>query len=239
MKNSDRVPAFPETPHLPWKPNFQADDIIASEADAAMIFESKYDISVEEKVDGSNLGICLYDDHPIMRNRNKFLSKGDNRPSMTAKQFSSVWNWFYQNIKMFEALNESGHLTVYGDWLVAQHGIYYNTLPSWFVVYDLYDWEEHCFVNPELARPIMESAGFTLTPKLNDSNSLTLEQLEEWREQPSVLSNEGELREGVYIKVSDKNKVIRRFKMVRPGYRANALWSPKKINKNKLRLSST
>src|SRR4051812_32462722 len=106
MRESDILPDFPRTQHLPHKANTGKGDTVASEKESRIIFTSDL-VAVEEKIDGANTGMCLYEGNPIIRNRNHILNKAFTQRRTAAKmQFASIFNWFYANMDKFAILNE-------------------------------------------------------------------------------------------------------------------------------------
>lgn len=226
------TPDYPRTRHVPWKPNAARDDLVASYDEFRPAFLSD-NVEVTEKIDGANCGMALYKNEPIIRNHNHILRKGYVKETPAKKQFASVFNWFYDNKEKFEALNEYGPFSVYGEWMVAQHGLEYNKLPSWFIVFDLYNHEVGKFVAPQLARRIIVDCGFEIVPQLYFGKLKNFEQLEELANQPSLFTDKAN-REGIYIKVSDDSWIEHRFKMIREGFVQGSLWDIKKIKKNQV-----
>jgi len=226
------LPDYPRTRHVPWKPNASRDDLVATYDEFRPAFISE-NVEITEKVDGSNCGMALFDGEPVIRNHNHILRKGYVKETPAKKQFSSVFNWFYENKDKFDALNGQGPFGVFGEWMIAQHGLEYNNLPSWFIAFDLYNYETSNFVSPKTARPILINAGFTVVPQLYFGKLKDFEQLEELANQPSLFTSKAN-REGIYIKVSDTQWVTNRYKMIREGFIQGGLWNSKKINKNTL-----
>jgi atypical dual specificity phosphatase len=229
------APPFPKTSHLPHKPNESDGDSVADKKEAEEIFTSA--INVEEKLDGASVGITIWNDQPVIRNRDHILSKGYFRKKndTTAKmQFRSIWTWFYKNKTKFENICSRGDFTVYGEWMVAQHGILYNSLPDWFIAYDLYDWSKGSFLCPRTARRLLSNCGFHLAPLLHEGRAdyQSFEYLEELANGKSEWADSK--REGVYIKLCDSEIVTKRFKMVREDYERGSLWDNKELKKNEL-----
>lgn len=225
------LPEYPRTLHLPHKPNASTDDYVASPEDAKVIFEQS--CVVQEKIDGANCGMALVDGNAVIRNREFILCKGYKKDTPAKKQFASVFTWFYDNRDKFEKLAETHPtVSVFGEWMVAQHGIFYDKLPSWFVTYDLYDYERHLFVDPKEAQVALSSAGFATVPLLLDGAISSYDQLEALCNQPSPFTTTA-AREGVYVKVRT-DKGFNRFKMVRQGFIRGEHWSQDKLNKNRL-----
>ena len=232
MRNTDELlPDYPRTRHLPWKPNASRDDLIATEREAAVIFESMQ-VTVEEKVDGANVGITR---GPVIRNRNHILHKGYHAKTAAKLQFAPIWNWYYDHGPCFDRLEAiAGPVSVYGEWLLALHSVAYDRLPDYLLAFDLYDPELAGFLDPLRARYYLEYAGFTTVPLLRVGRLGSYEELEHLVYQPSILSSTAQ-REGVYVKVSDGERVTHRFKMVRHGFIAGEHFSTRgKITKNKV-----
>jgi hypothetical protein len=225
------LPDYPRTCHLPWNPNATRDDLIASEEECRIIFESDR-VQVTEKVDGANCGIAK---GPIIRNRNHILSKGYAARTAAKKQFAPIWNWYYENAHLFDNLEGlAPNTSVFGEWLLACHSVEYDRLSSFFMAYDLYDYASKQFVDPFEARYILVTAGFTVVPELHRGKVESHKQLEAMIRQPSQFSST-DMREGVYVKVGDGRWVTHRFKMVRQGFITGSHFSTRTdIIKNKL-----
>lgn len=234
-KNIDEwkiLPDYPRTKHLPWKPNATRDDLIATEEECRIIFESER-VQVTEKVDGANSGMAK---GPIIRNRNHILKKGYTARTAAKKQFSPIWNWYYEHSQLFDQLEEVAPFTsVFGEWLLAIHSVSYDLLPSYFIAYDLYDWKVNQFIDPFEAREILTLVGFDVVPELLTGKINSYKQLEDLVNCPTSLSST-DMREGIYVKVGDGKWITHRFKMVRKDFIAGSHFSTRSdVVKNKLR----
>ncbi len=231
------LPDYPRTHHLFYNPNAQRADLICTEQECQIIFECD-ETYLEEKIDGAQLGICYFEGNPIIRNRNNFLQKGKSGHLRTSAklQFAPVWNFFYENIEKFQRLNElAGYeVSVYGEWLVALHSCSYNNLPSYFIAYDLYDWENSQFMNTGLARDLLTQTGFELPPLLHKGKVNSWSIFDKLCKELSVFSTT-DIREGIYVKVCNEKYLTHRFKIVRQGFIQGGRWDDKKITKNLLK----
>ncbi len=228
------LPDFPRTAFLPHKAKAKSGDRVSTAKEAKAIFDTD-DLTIEEKVDGANTGMLLFEGHPIIRNRNHLLNKAFIQRKTAAKmQFASIHNWFYANMPKFEAVNDSVGFaaSIYGEWLFAVHGIEYTALPELWVPYDIYDWEHHKFLPSTKARTVLADAGFFVPPLVHQGRVQSYEQLEAFCEEKSFWSDER--REGVYIKVNDDDQMVARFKMVRADYIQGEKWNEDRITKNKV-----
>ncbi len=230
------LPDFPRTQHLPYKPCVDTRDkgSVCTEKEAAIIFNSD-DTTIEEKVDGANTGMLLFEGNPIIRNRNHLLNKAFiQRKTASKMQFASIHNYFYSNMEKFEAINDKLGFpaSVYGEWMYAVHGIEYDKLPDLWIPYDIYDWQEDKFLPSTVSRTILTEVGFHMPTLIHTGRVKNYEQLEAFCEEKAAWSPEK--REGIYIKVNDKNKLVRRFKMVRQGFVQGSKWSDDRILRNKV-----
>lgn len=228
------MPDYPRTKHLPYKPNATRDDLIADPKEVLDLFESE-NVYFEEKIDGSQCGICYYKDHPVIRNRSSFLNKGYLKRTPAKMQFASIWNWFYENRDKFEKLNAALGFpgAIYGEWTVALHGIRYDNLPNYFFAFDIYDHQTGCFMDTGFARKVLEDAGFIIPPLLKKGRIDKWEELDVFMEDNSPFSSLDK-REGIYVKVTDGEQVTKRFKMVRHDFIQGCHWSKKQLRKNTL-----
>lgn len=236
MSLSKILPDFPRTQHLAHKPNAHRSDLVASEEECKIIFESD-NVELTTKVDGANVGICFYEGNPVIRNRNNILNKGKTGHLRTpAKlQFASIYNWAYENLEKFEKLNELAgfDVTLYAEWLYALHGIKYDKLPSYLIVFDLYDWEAEKYICPIRSRDLVTKAGFEFVPLLHKGKVPNWEVFDKFCQEQDPFSTT-DRREGVYVKVSDGKYITRRFKIVRHDFIQGCHWSKTAIKRNKL-----
>jgi hypothetical protein len=238
------LPDFPRLKHLPFKPNTVRGDLIATLEDLDINIENGTTI-IEEKVDGANCGMALFEGEPIIRNRDHILRKGYVKDTPAKKQFASIWGWFYEHKEAFEKLNEQmGTVSVYGEWMIQQHGMIYDRLPDWFIAYDVYDWEAGRFLNSYAAREHLEGVGLCVAPCLHGGSfnktpwtkPFDLEYfaalLDRLTNAKSVFATNA-LREGIIFKISDERYQTHCFKMVRQGFMQGCLFG-EELKRNRL-----
>jgi hypothetical protein len=225
----DILPEYPATLHLPWKPNNKGDKV-ASEQQSAVIFESEK-TCVQEKIDGANCGMAYLKGHPVLRNRTKILRKGQEMKNPSQAQFASAWNWMHQNKSMFDILDQYGPYSVYGEWMVQQHGMMYDALPEWFIAFDIYNWEKKCYIDPNKAKDIFRNCGFSFVPTLLYGKLDSYDKLEKLANSPSHFTSNAKC-EGVIVKVSNGELIEAKFKMVRQGFEQGCLLGDE-IKRNK------
>lgn len=117
---------YPRTFHLPWSPGASSDDKTHSDANALF---SGHEIVVTEKMDGENT--TIYSDGYVHA-----------RSIDSAHHPSRDW------VKTNVAPMMIGHLPegwrICGENLYAKHSIGYTTLPSYFLVFSIWDERNMC-----------------------------------------------------------------------------------------------
>jgi len=237
------LPEYPSVRHLPWNPNAKSDKIATKQEFFDAIAGDKK-IFVQEKIDGANCGMGFLDGYPVVRTRTKILRKGQELKNNSQKQFASAWNWMHDRKDRFDKLKEAGPYTVYGEWMIQQHGMFYDNLPEWFVAYDLFDYEKCHFVDPGKANSILKNCNFSVIPfELNPaffftadlsipSSHMSSNLFEAFANNPSNFAVNAK-REGIVVKISDGEYVTDQFKMVRQGFDQGCLLG-ETLNRNKL-----
>ncbi len=223
------LPSYPRIPHLPHNPNVGVGDIIASNDTTKIIWTSN-NVSIQEKLDGANLAITFEDGHPILRNRDKFLSKATIKKTSAKQQFKYAWNWVYENKAKFLQAND---YSFYGEWVWAAHGIHYDNITDWYYVYDVLDKNKKLFLDTKEAQKITEDIGLNFIKPVFYGAVKGYEELVSLAEEKTSFATNGQ-REGIVVKVSDGKYIINLFKMVRTGYEQGKLWDHQIITKNKL-----
>ncbi len=155
---SNRVDVFkfPRTKHLfnAGGTGVSRDDLLMDSGEEAVFYTpaqragkqskgksvSKVFVSMEEKVDGANLGISLGENMEIrVQNRSHFVN------SKTHRQFSTLDSWLSEHSGELYDLLDSGNNILFGEWLYAKHSIHYTRIPGYFMAFDLYNQTEGKF----------------------------------------------------------------------------------------------
>lgn len=216
------LPDFGRIKHLPHKPNTDRDDLVATVEEALAIFGQRA-VLVEEKVDGSQVAVNYSGDVPLVRNKNHVLVKGYGRKNTPAKaQYAPLWNWAYERQREFAELDSlvGERVSVYGEWIYAEHTLRYDLAPADFIAYEVYLADRRVFMHPTVARVALEKCGFFLPEYLSWwPELLSYEKLEALTLQPSRWSTRDK-REGVMVKVyDDVADTVTRFKMRRADFK--------------------
>ncbi len=212
------VPAYPRIAHLPYQPNAARDDLIASEAEAAVVFGAAR-LTVTEKFDGACLALARHNGVVVAATKHHVLRKGYQKATQAKQQFVDVWRWCDEHRRRFEYLERAhgGPISVFGEWLRTPHTVRYLAATPRFVPFEVYDTTLRAFLDPLLAEDLLRAAGFAVADRL------PIERVTNW-EDLALLARGAtpwsalDAREGVILKIGDGEKITHRFKMVRPDF---------------------
>ena len=225
----EKIKKYPRTPHIEGS-NLQKGDYDLSQIKFNYL-KNKY-LVIEEKVDGSNVGISFNNGNLILQNRSHHLEGGYKE-----KQYDlfKLWaNTFKEEI--FKVIGN--RYIIYGEWMYAKHNVFYDSLPHYFLEFDVYDKEKDIFLDTnsrkELLKnlkiihsvPILKEGYFnsykeiiSLVGESKYISSNVLENLLQVDSKYEDGSNLSRLMEGIYIKVEEDGIVKERFKYVRRAFK--------------------
>jgi hypothetical protein len=200
----------------------------------------KHAVTVEEKIDGANLGVSMSDQFELrFQNRAHFVNSG------SAAQWSGLDAWsaqfsadLYTLLAPFQRADGTPvRRILFGEWMMARHSVAYDKLPGYFIAFDIAEVDNEG--NGELlsvarrnellaetAIPVIAAVG---------EGVFTLDQLLALLK--NTTSHYGdELIEGVYLKADDGDRNVSRGKIVRADFIQNIVthWSKKELVKNKI-----
>jgi len=216
---------FPHTPHLLWlgRTPCREDKVFSHEEARSFV---KGEVTVEEKVDGANIGFSL-DKSGVLRvqNRGSFLTRGAH------PQFQPLWPWIETHrFAITEAL-EPG-LILFGEWCFARHSVPYNRLPDWFLGFDIYDRAADRFWSSDRRDRWLIDLGLTPITRLARGR-FSLEQLIAFIGSSRV--SQGPM-EGIYVRREQGDWLEERAKIVRAEFvdGIDRHWSEQALEKNAL-----
>ncbi|MCZ2110080.1 MAG: RNA ligase family protein [Dehalococcoidia bacterium] len=199
---------FPRTPHLAWLgPGQPRDDKLLTPGEADDLLT--HDVVVEEKVDGANVGLSL-DENGVLRaqNRGSYLSPGHAHP-----QFVPLFRWLAaREHRLADALFPD--LMLFGEWCYAVHSVTYTQLPSWFLLFDVFDRQEQRFWSTGRRDELAARLGLAIVPLLATGRF----------DLPGLRSLLAESRlksgppEGIYVRYETPHYLVARAKLVRPEF---------------------
>jgi ATP-dependent RNA circularization protein (DNA/RNA ligase family) len=215
---------FPRTPHLFWQgESAPRGDKLLDPAEATALLRRP--VSVEEKVDGANVGLSVGPDGRLRaQSRGAYLEQG------TAGQWKPLWRWLaFRESRISRALNSS--LILFGEWCYAEHSIPYDALPDWLLVIDVYDRSADRFWSRARRDVLAHRLGLSVVPLLGEGryNTQSLRKLIGPSRLGSVQA------EGIYLRWDEGQCLTARAKVVRPGWvlASEEHWAsrPLKINR--------
>jgi ATP-dependent RNA circularization protein (DNA/RNA ligase family) len=217
---------FPHTPHLAWLGSgpLRGDKLLSPEARDRFLSQ---EITIEEKVDGDNVGISIGPNGSLrLQNRGHFIDPGAHR------QFGPLLGWLSQNEeRIHEAL--SGSVILFGEWCFAVHSVHYNRLPAFLLGFDIYDIEQKGFWSSDRRNALLKRIDMAPVPRVARGR-FDFEALTEMLEQPSALG--AEHPEGIYLRWEDDGWLKQRAKLVRGEFvqTIKSHWSRRAMKKNRL-----
>ena len=220
---------FPHTPHTAWLGKGEPrDDKVFAPHEVRDLLSG--DVLVEEKLDGANLGISIGADGQLkIQNRGQYLIE----PFMG--QFSRLTSWIRQHEwRLREDLEFD--LILYGEWCAARHSLDYESLPDWFVVFDVYNRAQQKFWSSSRRNALATTLDLAVVPVLYqgriDLKDLTM-----------LLNNSGSRYrpgplEGLVIRKQSADWCETRAKLVRAEFTQtiNEHWRSRMIEWNQLRI---
>lgn len=213
---------FPSTPYIEIDMTMKRSDKILQKYEVEDILSRP--ITVEEKIDGANLGISFNSSGELqLQNRGNFLTMP------LEGQWKPLDKWIAcHEAAIFDELMD--RYILFGEWCYAKHSIYYNALPDWFIGFDVYDIDRERFLSVERRNSLMEKMRVEVVPKLG-YGSYELGELSHFFKK----SNYGdEDCEGIYIRQDHGKYLKRRAKMVRTEFKQDITdhWSKRKLECN-------
>ena len=218
---------FPTTPHLLWLGQTAArKDKVMARAEAESFLRER--VTVEEKVDGANLGIS-FDAHAnlFVQNRGNLLERG------IKGQFAPLWAWLSEReASLFEALEN--RLMLFGEWCYSRHSIHYTRLPDFFLAFDIFDKCEKRFLSSTCRDQIVGELNLATVPKVADG-VFSLGDVPRLIGQSTLYDGP---MEGIYLRQEGAYWLNHRAKVVRVEFvqQIGKHWSKQPLLANQIRL---
>ncbi|MES9906449.1 MAG: RNA ligase family protein [Sedimenticola sp.] len=220
---------FPSTPHLTTLAgvDIRGDKVLSeSERDEFL----RHGLVVEEKVDGANLGISFDSEGNIRaQNRGAYLYLPGSG------QWKKLGDWLAPRTDtLFEHLSD--HFILFGEWCYAQHSVFYDRLPDWFLGFDVYDKRFGRFLSSERRDALFKEVCITQVPVLARGHFA----YPEIQKLLSTSKLSDQPAEGLYLRFDQDEWLGQRAKLVRPAFiqAVEQHWSRSAIRPNRLRLEA-
>jgi len=216
---------FPSTPHLTTLEGVEVrDDKVLSEAERVAFL--RHELTIEEKIDGANLGISFdFEGNLLLQNRGSYLQL----PSMG--QWKKLDQWLNPKMDaLFETLTD--RYILFGEWCYAQHSVFYDYLPDWFLDFDLYNKQAGRFLSTDRRDELFRKMCIAQVPIIA-RGCFTYPELKKLLSE-SKLTNQP--AEGLYLRFDKGDWLAQRAKLVRPAFiqSVEKHWSRSSIIPNQL-----
>lgn len=216
---------FPSTPHLATLAgvDIREDKVLSeSERDECLLHE----LVIEEKVDGANLGISFDSEGNVRaQNRGAYL----HLPG--SGQWKKLGDWLAPRTDtLFEHLSD--HFILFGEWCYAKHSVFYDSLPDWFLGFDVYDKRFGRFLSSERRDALLMEMRIVQVPVIARGHFAYMEILKLLS--ASKLSDQP--AEGLYLRFDQGDWLAQRSKLVCPAFiqSVEQHWSRAAIKPNRL-----
>ncbi len=220
---------FPHTPHLLWLGDGSPrDDKVLKPAEVSDFLSGE--VIIEEKVDGANLGLSLgRDDRVRAQSRGNYLA-----PGRSHAQWNLLWPWLAERRADLEAGLRSG-LLLYGEWCYARHTVPYDSLPDWFLGFDIFEFASRRFWSVDRRNAWLQEQGLASVPEVK-RGQLQLRQV------ASLIGNSavGHVSmEGIYLRREQGGRLLARAKVVSAAFKQQAEehWTRRAVFPNQLALA--
>jgi hypothetical protein len=213
----DEFIKYPRTPHLFGSTGTDDDKHLGEDESNRFIEDDS--LIVEEKIDGTNVGIHFSDDgQMVLQCRGHLITEGMHPQYDLFKQWAAVKR------SMLEERLEYRFI-LFGEWVYARHSVHYRQLSHYFFEFDIYDTEERAFLSLEKRLALLKETGIHTVPAVH-TGTAEKDQLEKLIG-PSLFDSHFEnpltkqtdnLMEGIYLRTESDGAVSGRAKFVRPEF---------------------
>ena len=157
---TDAFHKFPHTPHLLWLgAGSPRDDKLLQPVEITDFLSDE--VIVEEKVDGANLGFSLGSDGRVRaQSRGNYLA-----PGRSHAQWNPLWSWLAERRAELEDGLRDG-LLLYGEWCYARHTVPYDSLPDWFLGFDIFEIASRQFWSVDRRNAWLQERGLVAIPEV-------------------------------------------------------------------------
>ncbi|MFM7134644.1 MAG: RNA ligase family protein [Planctomycetota bacterium] len=193
---------------------------------------------VEEKLDGANAAFRFDAEGRIhLQSRGHFLIGGHRE-----RHFDLFKRWATAKAPdLWPVLRD--RFVVYGEWMYAKHTVYYDSLPHYFLEFDVLDLQEDRFLSTPARRRLLGGLPIASVPVMHSGAAGSLRQLTDllgrshfkgpdWRDRLVATAASLDLdvdlarretdpsdeMEGLYLKVESEDRVLERYKFVRASF---------------------
>jgi RNA ligase len=229
---------YPRTPHL-FGSKGTDDDKHLGEAESRC-FLADESLIVEEKLDGTNVGIHYNSAGQMaLQCRGHLIAEGMH------PQYDLFKRWAAVKRPVLEQRLGLRYI-LFGEWVYARHSIHYRQLPHYFFEFDVYDKQDRAFLDLERRLAVLDGAGIPTVPVVH-TGPIQKEQLEgligpscfDSRFDNPLTGRSDDRMEGLYLRTESRGVVTGRAKFVRPEFvekvKRSTHWQHQAMTPNLLR----
>ncbi len=206
---------YPRTPHLFGSKGTDDDKHLGEMESNHFIADES--LIVEEKIDGTNVGVHFSTDGQlVLQCRGHLITEGMH------PQYDLFKQWTVVKRSVLEECLEDRYI-LFGEWMYARHSVHYQRLPHYFFEFDIYDKKIEAFLSLELRMALLEGTNIQTVPVLH-RGAVTRDELEELigpslfgsRFENPATKRVDDLMEGLYLRTEGtEGTVTGRAKVVR------------------------
>jgi RNA ligase len=236
-RSHDEFVKYPRTPHL-FGSRGTDDDKHMGEAESIRFIADR-SLIVEEKIDGTNVGIHFSTDGRMaLQCRGHLISEGMH------PQYDLFKQWAVVKRPVLEDLLEDRFI-LFGEWAYARHSVHYRKLPHYFFEFDVYDKQAGAFLDLNRRMVLIDGSGIQTVPVLHrgplDRGGLMAligpSRFDSEFDNP-LTKRADDLMEGLYLRTEAGGVVAGRAKVVRPEFvekvKQSAHWQYQAMTPNQL-----
>jgi hypothetical protein len=213
----DEFTKYPRTPHL-FGSKGTDDDKHLNLADS-LRFLADESLIVEEKVDGTNVGIHFTPaGQLVLQCRGHLITEGMHPQYDLFKQWAAV-----QRPLLEERLQDQ--YILFGEWLYAKHSVHYRALSHYFLEFDIFDKQAGEFLSLERRLRMIADSSLQTVPVVHTGPIERTELLDligpsafDSHFENPVSGRVDQLMEGLYLRTEANGVVSGRAKCVRPEF---------------------
>lgn len=229
---------YPRTPHLFGSKGTDDDKHLGSAESLQFIADNS--LIVEEKLDGTNVGIHFQPDGEfILQCRGHLITEGMHPQYDLFKQWGAI-----KRFALEDRLQD--RFILFGEWVYARHSVAYRQLPHYFFEFDIYDKLQQCFLSLDRRMELLEGLKIETVPVLH-TGRIDRDDLEkligpsrfESQFDNPLTGRSDNLMEGLYLRTEAAGAVTGRAKVVRPEFvekvKQSTHWQHQAMVPNQLR----
>ncbi|TWT64193.1 RNA ligase family protein [Rubinisphaera italica] len=208
---------YPRTPHLFVSKGTDDDKHLGEDESKAFIADES--LIVEEKIDGTNVGIHFLDSgEMVLQCRGHLITEGMH------PQYDLFKQWTAAKRQVLDEMLENGFI-LFGEWVYARHSVHYRKLTHYFFEFDIYDKQAESFLDLERRLSLLEGTGIQTVPVIytgtlgreNLKELIGPSQFDSHFDNP-ITKRPDNLMEGLYLRTEADGGVTGRAKFVRPEF---------------------